>query len=821
MIFCWLGFFLCGSFLAAQERAYLPSRHLELLDRRGLVELNQPVQVIGWARTSSMKRPGSETFDLEVTQIRQAGHSLPAQGAIRVYYFQNPSRTPSLDIAYGTLLGISFEDLRRPRNFLTPGSFDWQGYMGRQGMSFTGLVRSPEDVQVLPGRAGSWLLSAALGLRMRLFALVDRLYGGERGLSNEGAILRAMLLGDDNWLSRRTETVFQNSGTYHVLVVSGWNVVAMTLILFWLFRWARVPPSLATLFVAVAVGVFILLTGSDIPVLRAALMCVLYLIARLLYRERALLNSIAAAALILLVMHPSDLWDGGFQLSFFAVLVLAGVAVPIVERTATPYRLALRSLEDRERDRLLAPKQVQFRQDLRVLLDFLCTPSLRVARPGRWFRVGAGRAAYWFAWITEAFLLNLVMQIGFALLIALYFHRVAWSGVLANLLILPITGVLILVGLPLLLLSLAWWPLAQLGAVLLGWLVFALQEIASWAAQLSWLNRRVPPPPLWTSLCFFALLIVMAMLAPRRERWVWAPAAALIVLCVLITWAPYAPQIENGKLEVTVMDVGQGDSLFITFPQGTTMLVDAGGAIPIPGTPPPRMDIGESVVSSYLWSRGIQTLDYVVLTHDHWDHFGGLESIFENFRVGEFWIGPDPADRNMEWLRERAARAGARTVRTRAGTRLVIDGTEVLVLSPPADWAPRRVSNNDSVVLRLSFGSRHILLPGDVEARMERRLMGDGLPIASQVLKVAHHGSRTSTTPEFLNEVAPRFGIISVGAFGRFGHPYQSVIETLRSAGVRTYRTDQDGTVTISTDGNRIELTTFRETQRSWPRFVP
>jgi competence protein ComEC len=233
------------------------------------------------------------------------------------------------------------------------------------------------------------------------------------------------------------------------------------------------------------------------------------------------------------------------------------------------------------------------------------------------------------------------------------------------------------------------------------------------------------------------------------------------------------------------------------------------------------MDIGESVVSSYLWSRRIQAIDYVVLTHDHWDHFGGLESVFENFRVKEFWMGPDPADRKMDWLREKAARAGARTVRVQAGSRHVIDGAEVLVLSPPADWAPHRVSNNDSVVLRLNFGGRRILLPGDAGARVERRLAGEGLPISSDVLKVAHHGSRTSTTPEFLRGVAPRFGIISVGAFGRFGHPSQSVIEALRSAGVRTYRADQDGTVTISTDGNRIEFTTFRNAQRSWPRFGP
>jgi competence protein ComEC len=249
--------------------------------------------------------------------------------------------------------------------------------------------------------------------------------------------------------------------------------------------------------------------------------------------------------------------------------------------------------------------------------------------------------------------------------------------------------------------------------------------------------------------------------------------------------APYPQQRVPGNLEMAVLDVGQGDSIFISFPEGATMLVDAGGAIPIPGSPPPRLDVGESVISTYLWSRGVQQLDYLVLTHGHYDHFGGMAAVLRNLRVGELWMGPDPHDRPMDRLRALAAAQKTRAVPVEAGKSRAIDGVQVEILSPPADWKPRRVSNNDSVVLRLTYKARQILLPGDVEGRMEEWLLKSDADLSSDVLKIAHHGSRTSSGPAFLSRVSPNFGIISVCAFKRFGHPHDQVLKLKGFAGRR------------------------------------
>jgi competence protein ComEC len=817
----WIGIFLCGTFFSAAEHHYLPQRHLDRLVAQGVLILDQPIQVTGWARSPSNRRPGSETFDLEVEEILQAGNRAPATGGISIYYFSNPDRPPSLGITYGTRLTVSLDDLRRPRNFLTPASFDWEAYMRRQGIVFTGLVRSPDDLEILPGRSDSWWRAGIYALRSRFLDSLDRLYRTDDGLTDRGAILKAMLLGDDNWLTPRVESVFQASGTYHILVVSGWNVFAFAIPLLWVTARLRFPDWLGTLLVTAAVVCFALLAQGGTAVSRAALMFLIYLLARFLFRERAAINSIAAAAMILLVLRPADLWDAGFQLSFFAVLVLAAVAVPLIDWIASPYRLALRDLDNRNHDLLFPPRQVQFRNDVRVLLDFVCGAAQGGHPPRMRLRSILIGTAYGLIWLMEGLLFTGLIQVGLFLATVTYFQRITWSGVVANLAILPMASGIVLLGLPLLFLSLVWWRAAEWLAGPLGSTAAVLERVVEYSAQWESLNRRVPAPPIWLAVAFLLLLGAAAMLVIRRSRWTWPATGILAGLCLLFSLAPYAPRLSPGRLEVSVLDVGQGDAIFVSFPDGTTMLVDGGGAIPIPGSPPPRMDVGESVISSFLWSRNIQKLDYVVLTHDHWDHMGGLRAVLENFRVGELWMGRDPGDRNMDWLREVAAERGTRSVRVAHGVRKSIGGTALEVLAPPADWVPRRVSNNDSIVLRLSYGSRHILLPGDVESRMEGLLAQGEVPISSDVLKIAHHGSRTSSTEAFLERVSPQFGIISVGAFKRFGHPHEEVLQALRSAGIRVYRTDRDGATTVSTDGHRIEITAYRDALHRWPRFAP
>jgi competence protein ComEC len=340
-----------------------------------------------------------------------------------------------------------------------------------------------------------------------------------------------------------------------------------------------------------------------------------------------------------------------------------------------------------------------------------------------------------------------------------------------------------------------------------------LDAAVRWFAGWHGSSYRIPGASIAVMAVFFGLAIVLSA-AIRMRLKIWWPSTAAIALlatAAIIATYPFSPRFKSQRLELTVLDVGQGDSLFLSFPQGRTMLVDAGGEIGNfhSGGMRSGIDIGEDVVSPYLWSRGLKTIDVVALTHAHEDHLGGLPAIFENFRVGEFWVGRDIQSTAYRHVLSAARAHGVLIRHLKQGDVFSEDGVSGSVLWPDDLSEGQSAKNDDSLVMRLTDGAESLLLAGDIERPSERKMLAEEQSAGVNFLKVAHHGSKTSTTDPFLSAAHPAFAAISVGRDNIFGHPSPEVTARLESAGVHVFRTDRDGAITASTDGSTLSVSTF------------
>jgi competence protein ComEC len=676
-----------------------------------------------------------------------------------------------------------------PHNFRNPGAFDYTGYLAENGIVALGSTKA-ETVDLLPGFAGSRAELWRTRLRRSLIERIHLLWKPD-----EAPLLDAMLIGENSFLGRETLTDFQRTGTYHVLVISGLKVAVLALVMFWLLRRMRVGDLVASAITILLTVAYALLTDVGAPVWRATLMLALYLGARLLYRRKSILNTIGAAALALLIVDPAALLGASFQLSFLCVLVIAGIGAPILERTTQPLSRALRSLDATGYDAALSPSLAQVRLDIRMVAGRLQRffgkriALIMLSGTARVLLVGC-----------EFLVISTVLQAGFALPMAYYFHRATLVSLPANILAVPLTEIIMVAAIVAVTASYASLALAKFPAMIAGAALQAMNGSVRWLGALRIADTRVPTPQLPVIL-FGAGALVLAMVLSRRRRLLVAAGwAALAVSAFWICAVPPHPQLRPGVLELTAIDVGQGDSILLVSPSGRTLLVDAGG---IPFWMHSELDIGEDVVSPYLWSRGFRQLDVVALTHAHADHMGGMAAVLANFHPRELWLGVDSPSPELQTLLREAKALKIPIILHKAGDSLEIGGAMIAVLAPPRDAeAHASRPNDESLVMKISYGATSALLEGDAEKKTEKQVAQEN-PQAD-LLKVAHHGSATSTIPELLAAVHPRFAVISVGARNVYGHPRREVLDRLAEAHVLTYRTDMDGAVTFYLDGKTV-----------------
>ena len=846
--------FFVGSTLASIEKSHFPTNQLKRLLTEspvpagtvgeGTIAIGEPIEVTGMLERDPELASERmylflrvEKLRLKLTEQDVSGEVLllaPVSGkSIQTEFDQ-------LDLRYGARIRV-MTMLERSESFRNPGVSSFTEYLDRKGYDATGFVKSPLLIERLENERVFLPLAWLYEWRRKLQMEIDSRF------SNETAgVLDAAFLGNRYKLSRSTSERFREGGTFHVLVISGLHITFLGGLVFLIARRFTKNRVLQFLVSVAALWAYSFAVGAESSVLRAALMFSVVLLAPLFSRRASSLNALGGAAFVLLAWRPGDLLDPSLQLTFVSVLAMVMLAWPLLEKMAavgswrptreTPYpptcaswlRSFCESLFWSERD---SRRELERANYTYKLFKAPLAGTLERLHLQRLLRYGFG-----------AIMVSACVQIALLPFLVVYFHRLSFASIFLNIGVSLMMGaVAIIAGLAILIAQVSTSVAAPLISVAntLNWtMVHSVDPFARVGAA----SIRLPEYNGWASavyaLYYLPLMFLRASLSgweplnlPRpisktRKRLKRLGLLGQLLIIAFVVLHPFSAGRPRGKLRIDFLDVGQGDSALVTFPDNTTLLIDGGGrpgpfqtdslshSLEVGGEETFEREfrsIGEAVVSEYLWWRGLDHVDYILATHADADHIDGLNDVARNFSVRAALVARTPGH-DPEYAKF------SKTLLEQQVPIRIIGAGDVLRFGEvtakvvwPLSSANQSLGsfNNDSLVLRLQLGGQALLLTGDIEMAGENAVLQAKENLRVDVVKVAHHGSKTSSTSPLVAAAQPRFAVISVGQTSIFGHPNREVVERWRDSGAEVLTTGQSGTITVTTDGQNLRLETF------------
>jgi competence protein ComEC len=713
-----------------------------------------PVVVGGRLIDDAATIDGVARVFVEVNSIEDGRETYPVRGRIQAYVSGELAAGSVRDWKAGRWIRAPVT-LRRPQVWLNPGGPSERWQVLRRQFLLTGTIKSALLVQVRPAPVwDEWAAAVRAEVRER----VARIFPDPADPT--GAVVVAILIGDRSWLEHPIERRLQVAGTYHVIAISGGNVALLTAGIYLCLRLLVRSARLISVLTMVSVISYGWIVGGEPSVARAVTVACVYLAVGLAGVVPPALNVLALVAVIVTLADPMTMVDAGAWLSFGATFgIIAGAG------------------------RLVAWHDSRWPG-----------PAL------------ATRVRRWLLGLCGA---TLAAEVTLLPVAASLFNRVGVAGLALNVVAVPMIAVVQVAGLVGALLAGVWDMGASAAATIARLATGALLGSSALVDAAPWLSWRVPSPSGGVIVAFYLsglLWITVSRSTARRCGGMAFGLAALLVACnPATTWR----QPRDGWLRLTMMDVGQGDATLVQFPTGQSLLIDAGGA----GT---RFDAGERVVSPALWASGVRRLDWLAISHADLDHIGGAAAVSTTFGPREVWEGvPVPGERT----RRRLIEVSPAWRQLQAHDRFRVGDVTLEVLHPLLpDWERQRVRNEDSLVLRLRYQDVDILLTGDIGVETERVLPLDDHRAPIRILKVAHHGSRSSSSDAFLERYAPHVALISAGRGNPFGHPAPDVVARLQAVGARVFRSDRDGATVIETDGRALTVHSMRG--RAWTMRV-
>ncbi|HET8580074.1 MAG TPA: DNA internalization-related competence protein ComEC/Rec2 [Nitrospiraceae bacterium] len=727
-----------------------------LLERAG----HDPIRIVGTIVEPARHAPRRTVLVVSISRLGQGHDAQSVEGRLRLTW-----REPDRTFGQGDQVQLTTK-IRAPSGTVNPGGFDYAAYLERQGIDAVASVSGPGQITLLS--------SGLTRLRWAPRHIIDEWRERIRQAAVatlDGSALSlylSLIIGERGYLSPEIRDNFMATGTVHILSISGSHLGLIAFLSFFLVKaicrclpviWfealsRRITPTRLAASVTIApVTFYAVLAGAEVATVRSLVMILLFLLAVWLGRAQQLLLVLAAAALLILVHDPRALFDISFQLSYVSVLAIALI-------------LNWRSRQEQNGPSLPDPKSWA---------------------GGRWFSQ--------YVWITGGVTLVTIP------LVAYYFNQIAWLGLATNFVVIPLAGfVLVPLGLG----SAIWLlvfggdslPAGQLNQALLGWLADAMRLLA----RVPGAEWHIASPAIPAIVIFYVLLFT-AIRPEGKTMLRWGSALSAVLLLGWWSWSPRS--LSDGEtLQVMFLDVGQGDASLIELPDGQTVLIDAGAVYD-------TLDMGRAVVGPYLWDRGIRRLDHVIGTHPQLDHVGGLAWVLRSFQIGQYWGNGIARDEPFYQRVQDAIREGGLVERTAAEGQAVFDSgpCRLTILNPPARHSLKKpftqnvrsgsLLNNLSIVTRLDCGPHSFLFTADIEVEAIARLSEATRAARARVLKVPHHGARSSLDSHWIEQMGVEAAVISVGSHNPYGHPAAAVLAAYEKEGVRLWRTDLQGAIQV------------------------
>jgi competence protein ComEC len=837
-----LSFFIAGFVLSKTNRALKPNEIVRLWEE-GTISPAAPVELTGMLDGDPESAPGSLYFTLDVESATVKGAERVVPGKVLLVANAHSKETKAeydvLTLRHGARIRV-MTTLDRDDDFRNPGVRPFTEYLDQKGYDAVGVIKSPLLIERLEDGKVFLLLAWLYEWRTRL----DHEFAARFSPETAG-LLQAAVLGNRYNISHSAADRFRTGGTFHVLVISGLHIAFVGGLVLLLSRRFTRRRVLQVLFSATFLWAYTFTVGAEAPVVRAAFTFTLVVLAPAVWRRSNALNSLGGAVLALLVWRPDSLFDPSFQLTFASVLSIILIAAPLVQRMervgswrpahSTPYPpmcgRGFRTLSEilfwNERAWRVEILSSSVRYKLFKAPFAATLQRWRLQRPLR------------FAFV--AILVSVSVQIGMLPLLIIYFHRVSFASLILNIFVGVLMAALAFLALAALLISYLSAALAvPLVAITekIDWVMIHSVDLFTWAGVAS---TRLPHYSGWKSVIYVvyvaALLFLITAFAfwnplslrqsstsrlkPFSAQKVRVAIVLFAVTLAAIIFHPFSAARGDGKLHVDFLDVGQGDSALVTTSAGTTLLIDGGGRPNLLAENPDEAadapfardtrSIGEAVVSEFLWSRGLDSVDYLVPTHADADHIDGLNDVARNFKVRGAIVARTPAD-DPEFARfaQTMKDTGIPVEIVGAGDILRVNDVEADVLWPrPTVQANAAYANDDGLLLRLRYGDHDLLFAADIERKTEMALLDRGIDLRCDVIKVAHHGSKTSSTDAFIAATRAKLAVISVGRTSMFGHPNKEVVERWRASGAEVITTGAKGTISIVSDGHRLTVSTF------------